>query len=289
MKPIVVLSLFDGMSCGYQALKEAGIPVKKYYASEICQHAIKVAKKNHPNIEHLGDVALWDFWNIETPDLIIGGSPCQGFSFVGKQLAFDDPRSKLFFTYENIVRHYTAKNKNLKFLLENVKMAQRHIDVITDRMGVQVMPLNSNLLSAQDRARLYWFNWDAPEPKDRGITTADVLQLDDLSVNKAGWQEWWRKNEQFQIGKKYSCYANLRDKAICMTARQISSWSGNLVKHSKGIRFITPIEAERLQTLPDNYTVGVSNTQRYKMIGNGWTVAVIAHLFAALKKEQGNA
>jgi site-specific DNA-cytosine methylase len=97
MEGLVVLSLFDGMACGYQALKQAGIPVKKYYASEIDKHAMQVANKNHPDIIQLGDINTWKEWSIEQPDLIMGGSPCQGFSFAGKQLAFDDPRSALFF------------------------------------------------------------------------------------------------------------------------------------------------------------------------------------------------
>jgi len=280
MKPITVLALFDGMACGLEALKRAGIPVKKYYASEIDQHAIKIASKNHPEIIHLGDVQNWKEWDIDSPDLVIGGSPCQGFSFVGKQLAFDDPRSRLFFTMKDIIDNYKPAN----YLLENVKMAQKHIDVINEILGQKPILLNSALLSAQGRNRLYWFNWDSPTPKETGILTDDIIDKENQTPNSEGWQKWWLKNSEFQLRKKYSCILNDVDKAICMTARQVSSWNGNMVRTEKGLRFLSPMEAERLQTLPDNYTAGVSNTQRYKMIGNGWTVDVIAHLFKSLEE-----
>lgn len=276
---ITVLSLFDGMSCGQVALERAGIKVDKYYASEIDKYAIKIAKKNYPNTIHLGDINNWRDWDIEKPDLIIGGSPCQGFSFAGKQLAFNDARSRLFFVMMDIIKHYQSKYK----LLENVRMAQKNINVITLYFQNKPVLINSALFSAQSRNRLYWFNWDLPTINNLNITTSDIIDVNDKSLNSDGWQKWWIKNSEFQLNKKYSAFCNLQEKAICMTARQVASWNGNLVKHDEGIRFINPIEAERLQTLPDNYTEGVSNTQRYKMIGNGWTIDVITHILKGME------
>jgi len=131
-----VLSLFDGISCGMIALERAGIEVDKYYASEIDKYAAKVSEANYPDIIRLGDVADWREWDIDWPsiDLLIGGSPCQGFSFAGKQLAFDDPRSKLFFVYVDILNHIKALNPNVKFLLENVRMKKEYLDVITKEL-----------------------------------------------------------------------------------------------------------------------------------------------------------
>ena len=149
-----VLSLFDGISCGRVALERAGIEYEKYYASEIDKFPIKVAQKNFPDTIQLGDVKNWREWDIEKIDLIIGGSPCQGFSFAGKQLNFDDPRSKLFFDFVDIVRHFKPKY----FILENVVMKQEFQDIITEYMGVKPIMINSSLVSAQKRRRLYWTN-----------------------------------------------------------------------------------------------------------------------------------
>lgn len=128
-----ILSLFDGMSCGRIAAERAGLKVDKYYASEVDKHAIKVSQANWPDIVHLGDVTKWREWQIDWAgiDLLIGGSPCQGFSFAGKQLAFDDPRSALFFVYVDILNHIRSLNPEVKFMLENVKMKKEHLSVIS--------------------------------------------------------------------------------------------------------------------------------------------------------------
>ena len=157
-----ILSLFDGMSCGMIAAERAGINVDKYYASEIDKYAQIVSNANYPKIIRMGDVTKWREWNIDwsSIDLLIGGSPCQGFSFAGKQLAFDDPRSKLFFVYVDILNHIKSANKNIKFLLENVKMKKEHLCVISEYLGVNPILINSNLVSAQNRLRYYWCNWN---------------------------------------------------------------------------------------------------------------------------------
>lgn len=189
-KQITVLSLFDGMSCGQIALTELGYK-PKYYASEIDKHAIKVTMHNFPDTIQLGDVTKWKDWNIDwkSIDLILAGSPCQGFSFAGKQLAFDDPRSALFFTFVEILEHVKQENPKLIYLLENVRMKQSHENVISKTLKMQPIEINSALLSAQNRIRLYWTNIYSqpqglfgtpvcmiPQPKDKGILLKDILE-----------------------------------------------------------------------------------------------------------------
>lgn len=373
-----VLSLFDGMSCGQIALERAGIKVNNYFAGEIDKHAIKVTQSNYPNTKQIGDVTKVKGADLPKIDLLIGGSPCQGFSFAGKQLNFDDPRSKLFFEFVRLLKECKPKY----FLLENVKMKKEYQDVITEHLGVEPIEINSNLLSAQNRKRIYWTNIPGVTiPNDKGILLKDIVHENE-SIDTAlsgNYAEWFAKNAEFQLGKKYCSLSP--EKAITMTARQYASWNGNywfeilseyivpfdktlqildkevqrgkvgyfrkdsqanrvyyihdkaitltgeagggaakmgqylfgcitpdrVEKRQNGQRFndgkkfytltaqdkhgvliegyirkLTPIECERLQTVPDNYSAIVSNAQRYKMLGNGWTVDVIAHIFGGL-------
>ena len=167
-----VLSLFDGMSCGQIALNRAGIEYDKYFASEIDKPAIKVTMANYPNTIQLGSVLDVKATDLPKIDLLIGGSPCQGFSFAGKQLNFNDPRSSLFFEYVRLLRECTPKY----FLLENVKMKKEYEDVITDFLGVSPVKINSSLVSAQNRERLYWTNMPIKTmPEDKGLTLKDVV------------------------------------------------------------------------------------------------------------------
>jgi DNA-cytosine methyltransferase len=174
MQGLRVLSCFDGMSCGLEALKRAGVPVKEYWASEIDPYAIKIAKKNHPEIMHIGSITEWRNWKFPEGyfDLIIGGSPCTGFSMAGRMLNFDDPQSKLYFEFEEILKTY----KPDRFLLENVKMKSQWRDTISERLGVQPVLINSALVSAQNRERYYWANFEITQPEDRGILLRDVLE-----------------------------------------------------------------------------------------------------------------
>jgi len=275
-----VVSLFDGMACGLTALKRAGIKVSEYHAFEMDKHAIQIAKKNHPEIIHHGIItADTDFKQFADIGLLIGVSPCQGFSFAGKQLNFNDPRSSLFFEFVRAKKEIQPRN----FLLENVKMKKEYLDIISEKMGVDPILINSSLVSAQNRNRYYWCDWETNLPEDKNIQAIDIIVKEDKSVNTDGWYKWWNRKAEYQLNKKYSCFINEEKKGLCMVARQISNWNGNLVKHNKGIRFISPIEAERLQNLPDNYTDGVAKGHRYKMLGNGWTIDVITDLF-----KQGN-
>lgn len=387
---IVVLSLFDGMSCGQLAFQKLGIKVKKYYACEIDKHAIAVTQHNFPTTIQLGDVTKVFAKDLPKIDLLIGGSPCQGFSFAGKQLAFDDSRSKLFFEF---VRLKNECNPTY-FMLENVKMKREFELVISQYLGVAPIEINSALLSAQNRVRLYWTNianepyglfgdmqCTIPQPKDKGILLKDILEqdvpakyylsdkaLDYLQRDTLGNYSDRLAFMNYSNKPKSTCLTQNHSKGIpyhmvtCVASRGrnpenpksreaglnteqmleprfdgktnclTSVQKDNLVMHiaeatKKGfievkpgecfdfenpnsetrrgrkmedksnclmaketdfmqftkdgkIRRLTPVECERLQTVPDGYTSAVSDTQRYRMLGNGWTVDVIAYIFS---------
>lgn len=178
-KGINVLSLFDGMSCGYQALIEAGVSVNSYYASEIDKYAINVAKANHPDIIQLGDVTKWTEWDIDwkSISLLIAGSPCQGFSNAGQKLNFADPRSKLIFCFFDILEHIKSLNPSVKFLLENVRMKKKWKAVIDEKTGVEGVLINSNLFSAQNRDRIYWTNLEIRDlPTHNDAVISDIIE-----------------------------------------------------------------------------------------------------------------
>ena len=382
-----VLSLFDGMSCGRIALDRLGIKVDNYYASEIDKYAMKVSEANYPDIIQIGDVTKMNYEDLPQIDLIMGGSPCQGFSFAGKQLAFDDPRSALFFCFWRAVKHLKPKY----FLLENVRMKKEYLDVISEYMGVEPIMINSALVSAQNRVRYYWTNIPGIEqPEQRGIVLRDILETQtnekpvkdternqrhyrnddekslcmtatmykgagnngmtlvqqkplhigtavdinghdilkrvysedgksptlnactggnrepkvmvDERVNKTETISVDKEKKQLTIKeatkKGYTtiedgdCFdmtfpnsktrrgRNMKDKSNCLTAANYDYMRYEHSDEDKEVywRKLTPIECERLQTVPDNYTNHVSNTQRYKMLGNGWTIEVITHI-----------
>ena len=377
-----VLSLFDGMSCGRIALERAGIHVDNYYASEIDKYAIKVSKANYPDIIQLGDINGWKEWNLPKIDLILAGSPCQGFSFAGKQLAFDDPRSKLFFTFMDIATHHS--HKDLLFLLENVKMKKEYQDTISMFIGCEPIEIDSALVSAQSRRRNYWTNIPVKQPEDRGIYLKDIVlpdvlpvemdglrgkngcfgegyarvytdksttlrtpsgggnipsfvltslcsiikrEIGGVSVNSEGIRPYQKDDRKsgvseisralFESAKKsgaliatHKQYLIHTDKAIDYMDKQVEDgrthWDFghhsdirkdksavvvanffkgvpyNVFKDWDCVRKFHPVECERLQTVPDNYTNHVSNTQRYKMLGNGWTVDVIVHILKGI-------
>jgi DNA (cytosine-5)-methyltransferase 3A len=275
-----VLSLFDGMSCGQIALNRLGIKYDKYFASEIDEYAIKVTQHNYPETIQIGDVLNVKGSDLPQIDLMFGGSPCQGFSFAGKRLNFDDPRSKLFFEFVRLRDELKPKY----FLLENVKMKKEHEQVITEHMGVEPIRINSKLVSAQSRERLYWTNIPGIEqPEDKGILVKDIIDY------SGGYKILPPKTIQAQIfyAKNYKATG----KAPTLTRELAHGWGKNItpkcyieIKAITGEdRLFTPLECERLQTVPDNYSSIVSNTQRFNLLGNGWTVDVIAHIFKEIK------
>lgn len=396
-----VLSLFDGMSCCRIALQKLGKHVDAYYASEIDKHAIQVTQDNYPDTIQLGDVTKWKEWNIpwEEIDLLTAGSPCQGFSFAGKQLAFNDPRSALFFVFVDIWNHLKEKNPQARYLLENVHMKIEHEAVISRLLDINPLDINSALVSAQNRQRLYWTNiynrpvglfghleCMIPQPKDRGILLRDILEdkVDEKYYLSDKMLEYFQNRAaNFNNGKinirnpddkattitsssssvdisdnfiatgVVNDRGNLReiDQLLCIDAnyhkgmdrhagrtmiltktglREVRSEEAKkitrevkqkgkdftpfreklLVEREDGktgclatgitndnliaesdlqtyrIRKLTPTECERLQTVPDGYTKKASDTQRYRMLGNGWNVDTIVHILSYMDKDQ---
>ena len=289
-----VLSLFDGISCGMIALERAGIPVEKYYASEIDESAIKISNKNYPNIIRLGDVTKWREWKIEWGeiDLLIGGSPCQGFSFAGKQLNFDDPRSKLFFEFVDILKHIKKRNPDIKFLLENVKMSKQYRDIISKHLGVQPIEICSSVIAVARRQRLYWANFEI-----KPITPIDVYFSDIIDTNENNKK--YLTDDEVEKLITWKGYEKKKEKAIkdyktkipCLLARGYQSKHKMmfLVYENEKYRFITHNEAELSMTLPVDYTkADIPSSKREQAIGNGWTVNVIAEIFKNLHNTQSS-
>ena len=367
-----ILSLFDWMACWYEALVRAWIKIDKYYASEIDKYAIQIALKNHPDIIEIWDVCNVKWEDYQDIDLLIWGSPCQWFSVAGKMLNFEDPRSKLFFEYVRLLREIKPRY----FLLENVKMKKEWQDIISRELWVEPIEINSSLVSAQNRRRLYRTNIpNVSQPKDKGIMLKDILQenVDEkYYYSQERWEKllankyeilkrledveskcativtnWWGNHEKKIVvshcpaSREFDWQWFRDDKSPTLCARDYkdpkcalelennggggtllikqatkqwyivaNEWDGislaypnsttrrwrvikwksaTLTTHgdewvySKVIRKLTPIEYERLQTLPDGYTEWVSDSQRYKMLGNWWTVDVISHIFSFME------
>ncbi len=370
---ITVLSLFDGMSGAQIALERSGIKVRQYYASEVDIYAMRITQKNYPNTIQLGSVKdITVGCTFPKIDLLIGGSPCQGFSVAGLKNNFNDERSKLFWEYVRILRQARAINPDIKFILENVRMKQEWQDIISLEMGVQPIKINSALVTAQNRVRLYWTNIEnVNQPDDKGIMLSSIIHESesshvdrdksvclDSNYHKGGgakvYLEKSRRQVVFERVKEYIVpfditlqildkevargkigffrkdsqanrvyYVHGKAVTLCGEAGGGSAKMGMYLmgcitpnrvnKRQNGQRFndgqkfytltaqdqhgiliegyirkLTPVECERLQTVPDGYTEGVSNTQRYKMLGNGYSVDVICHLLKGVFNESPN-
>lgn len=270
------------MSCGQIALERAGIKVDNYFASEVDKYAIKVTMAHYPNTVQLGDITKWESWDLPKIDLLIGGSPCQGFSNAGLGLNFEDPRSKLFFTYVDVLKALKVKNPDLQFLLENVKMKKEWQKIINEYMGVEPVLINSALVSAQNRQRLYWANWKIEQPEDKKLTWVDVMEVGAGNVFYYTDKSFAWINKSEKRRKKYKTYdIDTEEKMQMIEATHYKGYSNERcfgIKDVTGVRYISPLECERLQTVEDNWTNMVSNTQRYKMLGNGFTIDVITHI-----------
>ena len=314
LKKLNVLSLFDGISCGQVAIHKAGLEVLKYYASEVDPYAIQTTQKNYPTTIQVGDVSKVSYkdgilctengqYTVGIIDIIIGGSPCQSFTFAGKRegmvteenieitsleqyLALKRQgysfkgQSYLLWEYVRLLKEINPKY----FLLENVKMQKRWAEVITESVGVNPVHINSELLSAQRRNRLYWTNINNGNidlPKDLGLLLKDVVRKEDndkYHLSKIHHQAFlksykWTPNYLDEKAKPLlASYYKQPPHCPYIPCEQSES----------GYRMLSPVECERLQTLPDGYTEGISKTQRYKCIGNGWTVDVIAYILSYL-------
>jgi len=272
---INVLSLFDGCGTGMAALNEANISVKNYFASEIDASAMVISNKNFPEIKQIGDVKKIDTNDLPKIDLLLGGSPCQSFSSVGNSTGFDG-KSGLFYEFVRIFKETNPKH----FLFENVHMKKEWRDIISRELCVEPIAFNSNLVSAQNRDRLYWTNINFDLPCDKGIEFKDVL--DDLpyrDLRPFMFKKWGNKT---RINKGVNWILN--KKSNCLTTKNCHPLQYLLNEDRDKMRLLTVREYERLQTLPENFTAGVNNTQRFKMIGNGWTLAVISHILKHLSQ-----
>lgn len=284
-----VLSLFDGISCGRLALERVGIPVEKYYASEIDKYAIQIAQKNYPDTIQVGDVCNLNPDDYKDIDLLIGGSPCQSLSItMGQTRTNLNGKSKLFFEYLRLLKAIKPK----WFLLENVaSMNKESKDTITELLGVEPVLINSNCFSAQDRPRLYWTNIPVNvfDLKESNLFIKDILepQVDEkyfysYPLTKIDLTKQVCAIMDFKNNEMHKRIFNPVFKCHTLT----TCGGGNTQKKvyiDGRARKLTPIEYERLQTLPDNYTDCVADSHRYTAIGNGWTVDVITHILKGIK------
>ena len=289
-----VLSLFDGISCGQVALERAGIKVDNYYASEIDKYAIQVTQANYPNTIQLGDIKNWKNWDItwNKIDLLFAGFPCQSWSIAGKEKGIEDSRGQLMWDMLDILHHIKKQNPNIKFLFENVKMKKEFLQYVNQAIGVTPIEINSSLVSAQNRKRLYWTNinnkksWffdvSIPQPKNTHQYWNHIVQYNATDVYYLTEKMMLWINKDLKRKRKFKIYqCDSKEKMQMLEAshyKGISNQRCFAINDVYGLRYIAPIECERLQTLPDNYTAGISRTQRYKALGNGWTVDIIVHI-----------
>lgn len=283
-----VLSLFDGMSCGQIALQKAGVQVDNYYASEIKPHAIKVTKHNFPNTIHLGDVRNVKVGNLPAIDLIIGGSPCKGISRLNQnQEGLEHDESVLFWEYVRIYKELRKKNNAINFLLENTHGHKDATNTISEILGVNPISINSRLVSAQNRPRYYWTDINVVSmPKDLHLTTKHILDQPKGDVAPQNKVKWLSNDSGKKSVKKGFTRINPYPKSGCLTANGHKKWNCNYIEVDGVFYLLSKNELEWLQTIPAGYTDILTYDEAYDVIGDGWTVDVIAHIFSFLGKKQ---
>jgi len=297
-----VLSLFDGMSCGQIALERAGKNVDNYFAAEIKTAAIGLVNKRYHKTIQLGDVRNVHYTNLgievdksETSmrvlgvniDLLIGGSPCKGVSKLNqKQQGLDHKESILFWEYLRILKQIRKINPNVKFLLENTQGQKQAIQIITKELGVKPLKFNSSLVSAQNRIRLYWTNIPVNSmPEKKNITTSDVFsnEMPDNLLITDGRIKWLNNESGKKSVEKGYTRINPFPKSGCITANGHKKWNENYILKDGKYRYLSINELEQLQTLPKGYCDGLSYDEAYDLIGDGWTIDIITHIFKHLK------
>lgn len=297
-----VLSLFDGMSCGQIALERAGIKVDNYFAAEIKPAAIGLVNKRYPKTVQLGDVRKVHYTNLgievdksETSmrvlgvniDLLIGGSPCKGVSKLNqKQQGLEHKESILFWEYLRILKQIRKTNPKVKFLLENTQGQKEAIQIITKELGVKPLKFNSSLVSAQNRIRLYWTNIPVNSmPERKYITTMDVFskEMPEELLITEGRVKWLNNESGKKSVEKGYTRINPYPKSGCITANGHKKWNENYILKDGKYRYLSINELEQLQTLPKGYCDGLTYDEAYDLIGDGWTIDIVSHIFNHLK------
>ena len=280
-----VVSLFNGMNTGRQALENVGIKVDKYYSSEIKPYAIELTQHHFPDTIQVGDVTKWKEWDIDwkSIDLILSGSPCQDLSAAGKRAGINGSRSSLFFVFVEILEHIKTLNPNVLFLQENVGSASKlDVGIMSRALGVYPVRINSSLVTAQLRDRYYWSNiktketmfdlvTDIPQPKDKAIMFKDIITGGEVEKIKAGCL----------LHGDYKMFIKDKIRQDIYLKKRISNGTQtpNLIYENKLVRTVNQIEMERLQGFPDGYTSILSKAKAGSLLGDGWTLPIIEHIF----------
>ena len=322
-----VVSLFNGMNTGRQALENVGIKVNKYYSSEIKPYAIELTQHHFPDTIQVGDVTKWKEWNIDwkSIDLILSGSPCQDLSAAGKRAGINGSRSSLFFVFVEILEHIKSLNPNVLFLQENVGSASKlDVGIMSRALGVYPVRINSKLVTAQLRDRYYWSNiktketmfdivTDIPQPKDKGIMFKDIITggrvervkaktLLETTEKSFTYKDKLSENAQLFLKNREKFGVNLIyvdvDKHVCLkttcgteTKNQTSLIHRNettgmvtLIHENELVRTVNQIEMERLQGFPDGYTSILTTAKAGSLLGDGWTLPIIEHIFNFIER-----
>jgi DNA (cytosine-5)-methyltransferase 1 len=297
-----VLSLFNGMNTGRQALENVGIKVDKYYSSEIKPYAIELTQHHFPDTIQVGDVTKWREWDIEWSkiDLILSGSPCQDLSAAGRRAGINGKKSSLFFVFVEILEYIKALNPNVLFLQENVGSASKlDVGIMSRALGVYPVRINSKLVTAQKRDRYYWSNirtketmfdivTDIPQPKDRGILLKDIIhcQSENKYLNEDQINIGILKNQAkiYHTGTSmgavnFPTNINGKSKAL-LTFNILGSREANYIEDDKGIRILNKVEMCRLQGFPDDYCDILTTAKAGSLLGDGWTLPIIEHIFS---------
>jgi DNA (cytosine-5)-methyltransferase 3A len=315
-----VLSLFNGMNTGRQALENVGIKVNKYYSSEIKPYAIELTQYHFPDTIQVGDVTKWREWDIDwkSIDLVLSGSPCQDLSAAGKRAGINGKKSSLFFTFVEILEHIKSLNPKVLFLQENVGSASKlDVGIMSRELGVYPVRINSSLVTAQLRDRYYWSNiktketmfdvvTDIPQPKDKGIMFKDIITGGRVERIKAGClmesisrvqntQEGIKSREKFGVPviyvdtDKHTCLNTLsgameNSKQEYLLHRNDTTGMITLIKEDEKVRTVNKVEMCRLQGFPDDYCDILTSRKAGSLLGDGWTLPIIEHIFSFIKQ-----